>query len=134
MRIQAIPLRQPVQQIGIGVQLTRTTPRQTGSSSGGGGGGGGEVGVTAQALSYGNGQCNWLVSLVGVAGSSIEWAATWDGMDGDFAGAVYFEETLDPTGPAQIVSTLSGSVTGIIVYATVNGTTYQVTEALACQI
>jgi len=118
-------------QIGIGVQLTRTTPRQGAAS---GGGGSGEAGVTAQALSFGTGQCNWLVSLVGVAGATIEWAATWDDMEGAYAGAVYFEETLDPTGPAQIVSTTSGSVTGIIVYATVNGTTYQVTEALACQI
>lgn len=119
--------------MNIGIRLT---PTSTGRATSGAvtGGGSGEAGLTAQVINFGGGQCNWLVSVVGVAGADIEWAATWDGMDDEYAGAVYFEETLDPSGPSQIVSTTSGSVTGIIVYATVNGTTYQIAEALECQI
>lgn len=80
--------------------------------------------------------CTWLVFMRGVSTSdTIEWAITWDGMDGDFAGAAGFgvdpENELPPM-IAHIVESYSGFL-DINLYATVNGQQYGPT-VLSCAI
>lgn len=78
------------------------------------------------------GQCNWYVMLCSAATEGIEWAATWDDMESSPT-AVEFSTDFPPDGPLQGVYTNSGSITGIVFYATVDGVTYQ-SDPMECQV
>lgn len=79
-------------------------------------------------VAYGTGTCNWFVVLLGATNSEIEWAIT---TDEGYEESVLFDESLAATGPIQLVYSISGSVTGIVIYATQDGETVQ-SEPIEC--
>lgn len=72
--------------------------------------------------------CGWLVYMLGIGpDDAVEWAMTWDGMESN-PGDAYFmlapEAFADAPMAAQVISTISFSVSNIQVFCTVNGTAY----------
>lgn len=121
-RIQATPTAAASGALNIGITLSREPGAQAGS---------GDSAITGPVVIpalNSSSVCSWLVMMRGVrATDTIEWAVTWDGMDDAYAGSVRFgvnEDDAEQPMVAQIVESVSGSITGILVYAVVNGVTF----------
>lgn len=108
----------------VGVQLTPVA-RQADNA----GGRGAITGPIVLGGDPGGGYaCTWLVFMRGVIASDVlQWYAEWDGMAGDFAGAVFFtvpDEIASQPMVAQILAASTASLPWIDVYAIVNDTRY----------
>ena len=137
MRFRAIPLPAPVGSLNIGVTMTPTSRVRCAQAATGTAAPSGAVsGVYVKDVSQwwsGGGGCTYLVYMLGVGfGTAVEWSIVWDGME-SAPGEVYFNtDAFGANDPLQIIETITGSDTGIIAYATVEGVTYQ-SEPQACE-
>lgn len=131
-RIQATPIAAPSSSVSIGISLTPlgapppklpfadaaapSTITPTGPYA--------VTGVSPYTFGE---PCGWLIYMLGVTATDVlEWSVVWDDMDStpDVVFFVLGDELFDQTMAANVLQCTSFSVTGITIYATVNGTEY----------
>lgn len=131
-RIQATPIAAPSASVSIGISLTPlgapppklpfadTAAPSTVAPTG-------PYAVTGVSPYTFGEPCGWLIYMLGVtADDTLEWSVVWDDMEST-PGVVFFvlgDELFDQTMAANVLQCTSFSVTGITIYATVNGTEY----------
>lgn len=122
-RFRAMPAPASAGGFNIGVTLAPLGADQLGN-----GGRGNPTGPVIIGGGYFGYRCTWLVFMRGVGALDVvEWVLEWAGMDGDFAGSVYFGTSDEDAGQpmiAQVVVSESGSIEWLDISAIVNGVTY----------
>ena len=132
-RIRAVRAASNSPPVQIGVQLTRSGRSAALAASAPAGPVSGPE-LLSITTYWAGGPCSWLVWMRGVpAGTPVAWAMTWDGMDAEFAGAVSFSDAIPADESLQVITTTSGGVDNIVIYATVDETVYA-SEPFACAV